>query len=87
MNRTQELVLKYANVMKDTNDIAKVVKLNNLKVQSIIMTMARKNLIDKDKAKALLKDTNMVKFIDIPISHGLSKPVNFTNDRIKTISN
>lgn len=85
LSRYQENILKYANVMKDTKDIANITKESEMKVQSTIVTLARKGNLNKDKAKALLKNTKMVKFVDMPIKGGLSKPLPNTNERVKTI--
>lgn len=81
LSRYQENILKYANITNDTKQIAKLTKETELKVQSTILTLARKNYLSKDKAKALLKDTQMLKLIDTPISSGLSKPLNLKSDR------
>lgn len=85
MNRYQENILKYANVIKDTKEIAKITKESEMKVQSTIVTLARKGYLNKDKAKELLKGTQMIKFIDIPIKSGLSKPLQIKSDRYQRI--
>lgn len=81
MRKEYENILKYCNIMNDTNEIAKLTKQSNIKIQSTIVTMARKNFMSKERAKALLKDSPMIKFIDIPIKCGLSKPLPTTNER------
>ena len=85
MNRTQENILKYANIMKDTKEIANLTKSSEMVVQSTILNGARKNLFSKERAKQLLKDTKMVKWVDLPIKSGLSKPLPNKNERVKTI--
>ncbi len=84
--RQEKEIIKYLNIMNNTKDIAKQVKLEELKVQSVILTLARKGKINKDKAKQVLKDTQMIKFIDIPIQSRLSKPLNLKSDRYKRVS-
>lgn len=84
--RQEKEIIKYLNIMNNTKDIAKQVKLEELKVQSVILTLARKGKINKDKAKQVLKDTQMIKFIDTPIQSGLSKPLNLKSDRYKRVS-
>ena len=48
MNRTQENILKYANIMKDTKEIANLTKSSEMVVQSTILNGARKNLFLKE---------------------------------------
>lgn len=85
MNRTQENILKYANIMKDTKEIASITKSSEMVVQSTILNSARKNLFPKERAKQLLKDTKMVKWIDLPIKSGLKGTIPNKNERVKTI--
>lgn len=85
MNRTQENILKYAKVMKDTKEIATLTKSSEMVVQSTILNSARKNLFPKERAKELLKDTKMVKWVDLSIKSGLKGTIPNTNERVKTI--
>lgn len=85
MNRTQENILKYANIMKDTKEIASITKSSEMVVQSTILNGARKNLFPKERAKQLLKDTKMVKWVDLPITSGLKGIIPNKNERVKTI--
>lgn len=85
MNRTQENILKYAKVMKDTKEIATLTKSSEMVVQSTILNSARKNLFPKERAKELLKDTKMVKWVYLPIGSGLKGTIPNTNERVKTI--
>lgn len=48
---------------------------NEFKVQSMVLTLARKGKVDKVKADLFLKDTEMRKFLDRELGSGLSKPV------------
>lgn len=75
INKTQENILKYAKVMKSTQDIAKVTKLQLQIVENAIVTLARKNYLNKQQAKALLIDNPMIKWLDRPTSGGLKKPL------------
>ena len=85
MNRIQENILKYANIMKDTKEIANLTKSSEMVVQSTILNGARKNLFPKERAKQLLKDTKMVKWVDLPIKSGLWKPLPNANEMVTTI--
>lgn len=40
------------------------------KVQSMILTLARKGFVDKTKAMLLLRGTKMIKFLDVPFGVG-----------------
>ena len=42
-----------------------------LKAQSMVLTLARKGLIDKTKAALILRGTPMIKWINEPIGAGL----------------
>ena len=42
-----------------------------LKAQSMVLTLARKGLINKTKAALILRDTPMVKWINEPLCTGL----------------
>lgn len=48
------------------------------KAQSMVLTLARKGVVDKTKAAILLRDTPMVKFLNYKIGGGLKGgiPVN-----------
>lgn len=48
---------------------------NEFKVQSMVLTLARKGKVDKEKAKLFLMNTEMKKFLDKELGSGLSKPV------------
>lgn len=39
-----------------------------MKAQSIVLTLARKGLVDKTKARIILRGSQMEKFLDRPIS-------------------
>lgn len=41
------------------------------KAQSMVLTLARKGLVDKTKAALILHGTPMVKFLNIPLGGGL----------------
>lgn len=41
------------------------------KAQSMVLTLARKGLVDKTKAALILRGTEMVKFLSIPVGSGL----------------
>lgn len=45
-----------------------------LKVQSMVLTLARKGKVDRLRAQLFLRDTEMKKFLDIELGSGLSKP-------------
>lgn len=85
LSRYQENILKYTNICNSIKDIANITKESELKIQSAILTLARKGNLNKDKAKALLKGTKMINWVDMPITSGLSKPLPNTSERIKTI--
>jgi hypothetical protein len=46
-----------------------------LKVQSMVLTLARKGKVDRTKAQLFLRDTEMKKFLDRELGSGLRKPV------------
>lgn len=48
------------------------------KAQSMVLTLARKGLVDKTKAALILQGTQMLKFLNIPLRGGLKGgiPVN-----------
>lgn len=41
------------------------------KAQSMVLTLARKGLVDKTKAALILQGTQMLKFLNIPLRGGL----------------
>lgn len=41
------------------------------KAQSMVLTLARKGLVDKTKAALILRGTEMVKFLSMPVGSGL----------------
>lgn len=49
-----------------------------LKAQSIVLTLARKGLVDKTKAALILHGTPMLRFLNVPLGGGLKgdTPVN-----------
>lgn len=53
-------------------DLAKMLRgYDEFKIQSMILTLARKGKIDKTKAALILRGTEMVKFLSYPIGSGL----------------
>ena len=46
-----------------------------LKAQSMVLTLARKGLIDHTKAAIILRGTPMIKFLKEELGSGLAKPV------------
>lgn len=84
INKTQENILKYAKVMQSTQDIAKVTKLQLQIVENAIVTLARKNYLNKQQAKALLVNSPMIKWLDRPTSGGLKKPLPVDKGRTLT---
>lgn len=42
-----------------------------LKAQSMVLTLARKGLVDKTKAALILRDTPMIKWLNEPLGAGL----------------
>lgn len=86
VNNYQERILKYVNIMNNTKDIAKAMKVEELKVQSSILTLARKQLIASEKAHSLLKGSNMEKFIDRPSESHLKKPLTVANEKFVRVS-
>jgi predicted transcriptional regulator len=42
-----------------------------LKAQSMVLTLARKGLVDKTKAALILRGTEMLKFLSMPVGGGL----------------
>lgn len=45
------------------------------KAQSLVLTLARKGLVDKVKAALILKDTKMIEFLGYELGSGLKGPV------------
>ena len=48
---------------------------SELKVQSMVLTLARKGKVDRTKAQLFLKDTEMKKFLDRELGSGLREPI------------
>lgn len=48
---------------------------SELKVQSMVLTLARKGKVDKATAQLFLKDTEMAKFLDRELGSGLREPI------------
>ena len=46
-----------------------------LKVQSMVLTLARKGKVDRTKAQLFLRDTEMKKFLDRELGSGLREPI------------
>lgn len=86
INKTQENILKYVKVLNNIKDIAIATKQTEMKVQTTIVTLYKKNKISKEKASQLLKDTNSIKFIDINTS-GLSRPLTTKSDKFVSTIN
>ena len=85
ITRNQQNIMKYANILTNIKDVAKATKLTESQVESAIITLARKDLMTKSKAKELLKDKKSIKLIDIPFGSRLAKPLPLTNEKVKTI--
>lgn len=97
-DRNYEKVAKFANI---TNDLGVIVNevgqgYSELKIASMVGTLARKGMLSKDKAKALLVDyPNIAKFIDIETPKGLKgsipkgdrndAPTNYTKPTFKPV--
>lgn len=71
INKNQENILKYVNVVNNINELSKITKIENKKIESSILTLARKQLINKDKASQLLKDSPLIKLLEIPFNSQL----------------
>lgn len=85
ITKAQENILKYVNVLNNIKDIAIATKQTEMKIQNTIITLYRKNKITKDKATQLLKDTNSIKFIDMRVISGLSKPLDIKNEKYQRL--
>lgn len=48
---------------------------SEFKVQSMVLTLARKGKVDKTKAQLFLRDTEMKKFLDRELGSGLREPI------------
>ena len=79
INHGQGMIIKMLeNGMATPKQIAQKLgrEYNEFKAQSMVLTLARKGLIDKTKAALILRGTKMVKFLDIPVEgSGLKKPI------------
>lgn len=85
ITRNHKNIMKYANIMTNIKDIAKATKQTESQVESAIITLARKDLMAKSKAKELLKDKKSIKFIDLPFGSRLAKPLPVSTEKVKTI--
>lgn len=57
-------------------DLAKMLKgYDEFKIQSMILTLARKGKVDKNKAALILHGTEMVKFLNRPLGASLKGPI------------
>ena len=53
-------------------DLAKMLRgYDEFKIQSMILTLARKGMVDKTKAALILRGTEMVKFLNYPVGSAL----------------
>ncbi len=88
LTKTESLMLKYANILTSREEIGKAMgkewEKADLKIASTIVTLARKNQLDKIKAKNLVKGMPMEKFIDMPMGSGLKTPFKFRNENVIT---
>lgn len=67
INHTQEKIVNILNErMVDTKTLATMLGrgYDEMKVQSMVLTLARKGYVDKTKAALMLRGTNMVKFLN-----------------------
>lgn len=85
--KQERLIMEWVKVINNINDISKKTKLDKTKVESIIITLARKNKITKDRAKTLLKDSKAIKFLEIPFETKLKKMIEQNNDKYEKITN
>ena len=57
-------------------DLAKMLRgYDEFKIQSMILTLARKGMVDKTKAALILRGTEMVKFLNYPVGSQLKGAV------------
>ena len=62
--------------MVTASDLAKMLKgYDEFKIQSMILTLARKGKVDKNKAALILHGTEMVKFLNRPLGASLKGPI------------
>jgi proline dehydrogenase len=68
--KVKDKVLLYASISQNLQQLSKYVgkDTSELVVASAILTMSRKNILDKEIAKRLLQDTKLVNFIDMPFN-------------------
>lgn len=58
--------------MATAADLAKMLRgYDEFKIQSMILTLARKGMVDKTKAALILRGTEMVKFLNYPVGSQL----------------
>lgn len=62
--------------MATAADLAKMLRgYDEFKIQSMILTLARKGKVDKTKAALILRGTEMVKFLNYPVGSALKGAV------------
>lgn len=74
LNPVQERIVKILNErVVDAKTIAEKLGrgYDEFKVQSMVLTLARKGHVDKTKAALILRGTNMVKFLNYEVSSSL----------------
>lgn len=60
------------NKMMTAADLSKMLKgYDEFKIQSMVLTLARKGKIDKNKAALILHGTEMIKFLNRPLGSSL----------------
>ena len=74
LNSTQEKIVKILNEkVVDAKTIAEKLGrgYNELKVQSMVLTLARKGYVNKTKAALILRGTEMIKFLNYDVKSNL----------------
>ena len=87
--RQNELnTLKYLNMAKDLEQLAKYTKTNKIHAQNTVITLSRKGIITKGKATYILGINNpCLKLLSIPLKTNLSKAPKIVNEKIMTQTN
>ena len=68
---------KIVNILKEgmvsPKELAKLLGngYTEMKAQSMVLTLARKGLVDKTKAALILRGTEMLRFLNVPLGGGL----------------
>ena len=80
--------LKYLNLAKDLEQLAKYTKTNKIHAQNTVITLCRKGMITKGKATYILGiDNPCLKLLSIPLRTNLNKPLKTINEKIMTQTN